>query len=201
MRNRTLLATATAFVILAYPAPRLDAQTTFGFRGGVSVASASADIGETFDKSNRTGFAGGVFLDMGGSGILGFQVGAQYTQKGVELDVGEAVREPSLDYLEIPAVVKVGLPLEVLKPSVFVGAGLGFNTSCDDGGADCGDDVTSTEWSGIIGADVVLYTGAVSLWADGRFNVGLSDIADSESYQELKNRAWTLQAGLGFPAG
>lgn len=202
MRNPTVVATLVAgSTILAFTASSLGAQTTFGLRGGVSVASASVDVGETFEKSNRTGFTGGVFLDIGGSGLIGFQLGAQYTQKGVELDFGDAVDELTLDYLEIPAVVKLGLPLQVVKPSVFVGAGLGFNTGCENDDIDCGDDISGTEWSGIIGADAAIYLGAVSLWADGRYQVGLNDIADTESYRELKNRAWTLQAGLGFPVG
>lgn len=203
MRTRSVVTTLVAGAnLLMLTTSDLGAQaTTFGVRAGVSVASASVDVGETFDKSNRTGFAGGVFLDMGGSGPLGFQVGAEYTQMGVDLDFGQAVDELSLDYLEIPAVVKLGLPLRVVRPSVFVGAGLGFNTGCDKDGVDCGDDVSSTQWSGIIGADLAIYAGSVSLWADGRYHVGLNDIADSESYRQLKNRAWTFQAGLGFPMG
>lgn len=202
MTNRSTLAALVAgSSILALSTSDLAAQTTLGVRGGVSVASASVDVGETFDKSNRTGFAGGVFLDFGASGLFGFQVGAEYTQKGVELDFGDVVDDLTLSYLEIPAVVKLGLPLQVVKPSVFVGAGLGFKTGCENDDVDCDDDFSGTEWSGIIGADMAIYAGAVSLWVDGRYHVGLNDIADSDSYQELKNRAWTFQAGLGLPIG
>jgi len=172
-----------------------------GFRGGVSVASASVDIDQTFDKSNRTGFAGGVFLNYDAS-LLGFQIGAQYTQKGVDLEIDNVVNEFDLSYLEIPAVVKLGIPLGVVKPSVFGGAGLGFNTGCDSNGEDCGDDFKSTDWTGIAGADVAIYLGSISLWADGRYHFGLSDISDaSDVVGDLKNRNWTLQAGIGFKLG
>jgi len=172
----------------------------FGFRGGVSVATASVSA-QTFGKSNRTGFAGGVFLDYE-AGPLGFQVGAEYAKKGVDLDLGDAVHEFDLAYLEIPAVLKVGLPLGVMKPSVFGGVGLGFKTGCDSGGVDCGDELKGTDLSGIAGADLALYLGSISLWADGRYHFGLQDVADaSDVTSGLKNRNWTLQAGIGFRLG
>ncbi|MGD2068803.1 MAG: porin family protein [Gemmatimonadota bacterium] len=200
---RLTTALVAGFTIGATIPTDLAGQTTLGVRGGVSVSSASVDLGETFDKGNRTGFAGGAFVDLGGSRPLGLQIGVQYTQMGVDLDVGQAVDEFSLDYLVIPAVVKLGIPLGGLKPSVFAGAGLGFNTGCDLAGVDCGDEITGTELHGIIGADLALYLEGVSLFFDGRYNVGLNDVIDTDSYaiDELKNRAWTLQAGLGFALG
>jgi hypothetical protein len=187
---------------LAFSAPAVQAQTTLGVRGGVSVSSASFDIDETFDDSNRTGFVGGVFLDWGRSSLFGFQVGANYAQKGSSLDNVDL----DLAYLEIPAVVKVGIPLGIVKPSVFGGVGLGFKTSCDDPdqvfGTDFCDDVSSTEWSGVFGADAGFYLGSLSLWIDARYNVGLNDISgDFEFVDDLKNRAWNITGGVGFALG
>jgi len=193
-----LMVAALALAIFAAPSA---AQTTLGVRGGVSVASASFDS-ETFDDSNRTGFVGGVFLDFGGSDLFGFQVGAQYSQKGAEFDAGATVEDFTLNYLEIPAVLKVGLPLGGLKPSIFAGAALGFNTSCESGGGgDCDDQVTSTEFSGVVGADLAIYLSGISLWADARYNVGLNDIADGDAFGDFKNRAFNLTAGIGFRLG
>jgi len=173
----------------------------FGVRGGASVATASIDISQTFETSNRTGFVGGAFFDYG-AGTLGLQVGAQYTQMGVDLDLGAAVNEFSVRYLEIPAVLKVGIPLVVVKPSIFGGAALGFNTQCETDGVDCGDNVKSTEFSGIAGADLAMYLGAISLWVDGRYHFGLNNISHVGAIVgDLKNRAWTFQAGLGFKLG
>ncbi len=177
------------------------AQTTLGVRGGVSVASVDVDIQDVLDKSNRTGFVGGVFVDFGGSGLLGFQVGAQYSQRGADLDLGATVDQLSLDFFEIPAVVKLGIPLGIAKPSLLGGAALSFKTGCTLGGADCTDSVTSTEWSGVFGADVAFYLSSVSLWVDGRYHVAFSDISDSVDIGKLKSRHWAFQAGLGFPLG
>lgn len=173
----------------------------FGFRGGVSVASASLDTQETFDKSNRTGFAGGVFLNYD-AGSLGFQGAVQYTQKGVDLDFGQVVEEFSLSYVEIPVVLKLGIPLGVIKPSVFGGVGLGFKAGCDIDGVDCGDSFEDMDRFGIAGADLAVYLTGISLWVDGRYHFGLSDISEaSDVVGDFKHRNWTLQAGIGFGLG
>ncbi len=196
---RTFLAALATVGLMTAPAA---AQTTFGLRGGVSVADVDMEFSEVLDESNRTGFAGGVFLDFGRSEMLGFQVGAQYTQKGAELDLGQAVEDFDLAYLEIPVVAKLGLPLGIAKPSLLGGVSVGFNTECEGlGESDCEDRISSTELSGLLGADVAFDLGSLSLWVDGRYSFGLSDIADAVDVEELKNRAWTFQAGLGFPLG
>lgn len=199
MRN-SLRSLIVALAAVALVSTQAEAQQglELGVRGGASVASASGDLADTFDSSNLTGFVGGLFLNYD-MGILGFQVGGQYTQKGSKLDVGQAVEDFSLNYIEFPAVLKAGIPLGIFKPSVFGGVGLGFNTGCDQEGTDCGDDVKSTEWTGIAGADVAIYLGSISLWVDGRYNFGLSDINNAgDVFGDLKNRSWTFQGGVAF---
>lgn len=207
MRWKSSLAASLIALAISAPAP-LQSQTTVGLRGGVTTSHASLDLDETFARDNRTGFAGGAFFDWNSGGLLGFQVAAEYVQKGVDLDFGRTVNELTLDYLEIPAVVKLGLPLGSLKPSAFGGVSLGFNTGCDVGGeavpengTDCGDEISGTEWSGVFGADLAWYVSSFSLWVDTRYYVGLSDISDGTAFNELKNRAWNLSAGVGFRLG
>jgi len=195
---RSMLAAGVALAIFA---TQTQAQgLTFGVRGGVSVASASLDIDETFSTENTTGFTGGAFLDYN-AGILGVQVGGQYTQKGSKLDVDQVTSDFSLANLEIPAVIKLGIPLGMLKPSVFGGAGMSFVMSCDriEGATevDCKDDIKSTEWLGIAGADLTIYLGGLSLWVDGRYHFGLSNISE-DALTDLKNKNWTFQGGIGF---
>jgi hypothetical protein len=192
---RSALALAVA---LTFVGSQAQAQLTVGARGGVSVASASVDISETFSQENQTGFTGGAFLDFNG-GMLGLQVAAQYATKGTKLSIGDELNDLTLGNLEIPAVVKVGLPLGMIKPSVFGGAGLSFVMSCDVNDVDCKDDVKSTEWQGIAGADLAIYLGGLSLWVDGRYHFGLSNISDAaDVISDLKNKHWTFQGGVGF---
>lgn len=56
-RHSTPTALLTA-LLLAVPMT-LQAQTTLGLRGGVTVSHASLDLADTFARDNRTGFVGG----------------------------------------------------------------------------------------------------------------------------------------------
>jgi hypothetical protein len=169
----------------------------FGVRGGVSVASASFDL-ETVDADNRTGFVGGPFLNLD-FGIFGAQVAGVYHQMGFESEDLDL----DLDYLEVPVVLKVGLPLPLLKPSVFGGVSLGFEGACEVNGVECSEDDTSgTQYAGVAGADVRLSLGVASLWVDGRYNFGLSDVNDAgdalAEIGDFQNRAWNFTVGIGF---
>lgn len=93
MRQNTPLPDALlglALLILAPARAEAQAHVVLGLRSGFSTASASFDAEETISKSNRTGFADGVFLDID-LGVLGLQVGGQYAQKGLDLDLDEVV--------------------------------------------------------------------------------------------------------------
>jgi hypothetical protein len=172
-----------------------------GIRGGVSVASASIDdVGGTFDQSNRTGFAGTVFFNTG-KGIFSLQPELSYIQKGVSESGTSSQTE--LSYLELAALLKAGLPLGIARIGVFAGIGADFELDCkisegSDSGS-CSDlgDTKSPDWNGIFGLDLAVYLGNISLWGDGRYALGLSDITDLESVS-YKNRAWIFSAGVGF---
>lgn len=191
--NRLSLAVGLALAIGVTQATAQQG-TQIGLRGGVSVASASFDD-DTFDEENRTGFVGGPFVNFD-FGALGFQVAGLYNSKGVDTNVGEL----DLKYIEVPAVLKLGIPLAVIKPSVFGGAAVAFRTGCELDGVECSDDAfKKTDFLGVVGADVAIYAGPVSLWADARYDIGLSNIDDADDvFGELKNRNWNLTAGIGF---
>ena len=92
-----------------------------------------------------------------------------------------------------------------MKPSVFGGVALGFNTSCEEfvvEDSDICDEFSSTEFSGVFGVDTAFYLDAISLWFDARYHVGLNDISgDLEFVDDLKNRAWQITGGIGFTLG
>lgn len=193
MRNRLrLLAYGIAFV--AFTAGPASA-TTLGVRAGVSIAKASLDIQQNLNSDNRTGFAGTVFLD-GGGGLLGLQPEVSYLQKGVkDGTTGEVVE---LDYVELAALVKAGLPLGLIQPHVFVGIGADYSTNSTTKLQNIDFSVRNADWSLPIGADVRIPLGKYALYGDARYAIGLTDInKGSANVQNLKNRAWILSAGIG----
>jgi hypothetical protein len=202
MRKSLLLALTLSFVYVGTAQAQAIFDRSWGAKAGVSVASADiSNIGATFSKSNQTGFAGGLFIH-NYWGLFGGQLEGSYIQKGVKQDFGSVLGETSnkLDYIELAALLKLGLPLGIVRPGLFGGIGFDILVSCDESGVDCKDDAKSTDWVGIIGGDVIVYFGSFNVFGDGRYNIGLSEVSELGELS-YKNQGWTFQAGVGFEIG
>lgn len=202
MRKSLLLAVALSCVSASAVQAQAIFDRAWGAKAGVSIASADiGDLGDTFDKSNQTGFAAGLFAH-NYWGLFGGQLEASYLQKGVKGDGGVPEIDISTDYLELAALLKLGLPLGIVRPGIFGGIGFDIKLSCDGPSvgdlADVCDNVKGTDWTGILGGDVGLYFGSFMVFADARYNIGLSEFTDSSSFTDLKNKGWTVQGGIGF---
>ena len=180
---------------------------TFGIKGGITVASADlGDPEQTFDATNRTGWGIGAFLTWGG-GILSLQPELNLIDLGFETasPPGFPTPELQLTYLAPAVLLKAGIPLGIVKPSVFGGVGVGIELRCRIDGVDCEDspfplDTKTSDPTGIFGADLDIYPGgALALRADIRYAVGFDDIRKaSDIWSEIKNRAWQFSGGVGF---
>jgi len=174
---------------------------TLGARLGASVATLDTDAASVLDEENRTGLVAGVFYNRS-LGLLGYQVEVLYTSRGA--DFGD---DGSLDltYIQIPALLKLNLPVGMLQPGVFAGVAAALKVDCQVGESENCDDIEGIEvndvdFNGVVGADLKYGLVGVSLWLDGRYYLGLSDIGDFEDVVgDLKNRSWEFSAGLGIP--
>jgi hypothetical protein len=196
MRLSKLQCVSVLVLLLLAPAAAQAAGAVLGARAGVSVASASLDVNETFSSDNRTGFAGTIFLDLG-SALLNLQPEASYVQKGIQDgNTGETLE---LDYFELAGLLKVGLPIPVVQPHLFGGIGADFRVQ-DNIPADVTFSAKNADWNLIFGADVKFGLGKVILYGDGRYALGLTDVTEaSDVVQDMKNRAWIFSAGVGLP--
>jgi hypothetical protein len=201
MRRNLFL--ALAFLFLATGAARAQMyDQAWGVKIGVSVADLNvSDAGDAVSPDNQTGLVAGAFVHKYW-GILGAQLELNYIEKGAKFDSGIETSSTEITYLEPAALLKAGLPVGIARVGAFGGVGFDFRLSCDTDGEDCGDDVKSTDFTGIVGVDVGVYVGPISVWGDARYNVGLGDINEAtDVVGDFKNRAWTFQAGIGFPFG
>lgn len=201
MRHAAIAALAALLVFAS--APWLSAQSTFGARLGTSVATLDTDAESILDEDNRTGPVFGVFYNRD-LGVLGYQVEVLYTKRGTGLSGGSSL---DLTYVQFPALLKVGVPTGFLRPGLFGGVALAVKVDCtvaQDGNSGCSDvgglEVDDVDWNAVAGVDLNMTLAAVSLWADGRYYVGLSDVGDFEDIaDDVKNRSWELTAGVGIP--
>lgn len=176
---------------------------TLGARLGVSVATLDVDAAAVFDEENRTGLVGGVFYNRS-MGLLGYQLEVLYASRGGEFGDGSSLH---LTYLQIPALLRVNLPVGILQPGVFGGVAVALKLGCEVGeSVPCdeieGVDVNDIDFNTVVGADLRFGLIGFGLWIDGRHYVGLSDIGEFEFDDvigDVKNRSWEFTAGVGIP--
>lgn len=200
MRNLRM-AGVSLLLTLAVSTTALAQGATLGARLGASVATLDTDAASVLDEENRTGLVAGVFYNRS-LGLLGYQVEVLYTNRGADFGDGGSL---DLTYIQIPALLRVNLPVGLLQPGVFAGVAAALKVDCQVGDSDDCDDIEGIEvndvdLNGVVGADLKFGLVGVSLWLDGRYYLGLSDIGDFEDVVgDLKNRSWEFSAGLGIP--
>ncbi len=189
-------------------------QAGVGFRGGLSLATLGGDDVE--DVDSRTGLNIGGFVNIPLSDVVGLQIGAGFVQKGAEETEFGVKFQIAVDYLEIPVLLTLSPPTSGnVGFNFYIGPALGFKTSCNVSGSedgvtvsfDCDDpdfeaDLKSVDFGAMVGAGLDIgLTDNVSLVVEGFYNFGLTKIDDSGVDDDVKNRAFSLLAGLSFSVG
>jgi hypothetical protein len=141
----------------------------------------------------RTGFAVGIALANSHS-LLGFGVEGMYAQRGVASSTTTDSRK--LDYIDVPAYLRVNFPTPGLAPYAYAGPQVSFELHCSDA---CPSGRPKTTTAAVLGGGVRL--GAQSAFSlEGRYvygltNLKLNTVTSSESY---KTRSFLILAGLDF---
>ena len=191
---RRSLAIIAAALLCGAP---LVAQGGVGIKGGLSYGNVSNRGLLPGNLDTRTGFAAGLFLGSA-ENLLGWGVEGMYAQRGVVGDNGPDSRE--LDYIDVPAYLRVMIPAPGIGPYVYAGPQVSFELKCRAGGVECPDnDRPKTTYAAVLGGGVRLGA-AQALSLEGRYIYGLTDlnlntVTDPESY---KTRAFLLLLGLRF---
>lgn len=201
------LALLAAVALVAAPATAR-AQSTFGLVGGVNFATFSGD--DAGDPDHRTGLVAGVFGAFPLGNVLTFRPELVYTQKGATYEEVGVETAFKLDYVEVPVLLRVGVPGVGMGLHALAGPTLSFEVGCStdvqgggiDAGADCEDDEERKSflvgWQ--LGAGVDLPLAGVLLSLDGRYTFDLESVLD-ETVGDVSNRVWSVTASVGFPMG
>jgi hypothetical protein len=186
------------------------AQMQIGPKAGLNIANIGGDdsdfLGQSLDS--RTGFSGGIFFMYQFSNLFAVQPEAYYSMKGATLDVMGVDITLSFDYIEVPLLLKLIIPVEgsSVRPSIFAGPAVGFNTNAKIKGEfegeseeqDLKDDTKSTDFSLVFGGGVGFMVGKNELGVDVRYILGLSTIDDSSDAADLKNNVINFNVYFGF---
>ncbi len=199
------LAAILALGLLAAPATAagqtpVDIGAFAGLNSSKLKLSRDLQPGESLES--RLGFVGGGFVAVDLGALFAIQAEAAWTQKGADLVAGGSTAAIKLNYIEIPVLLRLQLPLPI-SPFVYAGPAISFKTRCkvEISGTelDCDDQlvnlgIKSTDVSGVLGAGVKFGNIIVSLQYDRSF----SNIRDSSSTTELKNETWSGRVGFAL---
>jgi hypothetical protein len=191
-RSMALVAVALPLCLAAQAA---NAQG-IGLKGGVIFNNVSNRGALPGSLDRRTGFTGGLTASTL-KGPLGFGVEALFAQRG--LNASSPGDERRLDYIDVPAYLRVMIPTSGVAPYLYAGPQISFELRCRAGGADCSSGRPTTSYAGIIGAGL-FFGDHDGLSVEGRYMYGLTDlklntVTTSESY---KTRSFMILAGLHF---
>jgi hypothetical protein len=204
---KTFLRMALPLALLI--AAPLQAQTTIGVKGGVNIANIDTNIPDISDLADsKTGFVGGAFATFGLGSLFALQPELLYSQKGFKAEESGQSAELGLNYFEIPVLLKAQFKLAMLRPAIYAGPVLSFETGCSFSmsgvSVDCdvGDDFSDrkkTEWGAVFGANLDFLVGSLTLILDARYQLGLTNLADvPDDDDSVKSNVWQIMAGVGW---
>lgn len=185
----------------------LNAQMQIGPKAGLNIANAVGDDATIFgiDLESRTGFTGGIFFMFQFSSLFAIQPEAYYTMKGATLSGENSDITFSFDYIEVPVLLKLIIPVEGsnIRPSVFAGPSVGFNTTAkiksESEEQDVKEDIKSTDFGLVFGGGIGIMIGKNELGFDIRYILGLSSLDDTSSNaDDIKNAVISFNMYFGF---
>lgn len=195
------LATATlvAVAFLA-TASSTAAQATFALKGGLNTAFFSGDDAE--ESSPRLGFVGGGSARYPINPLLSVQAEVLYSQKGDKFDNDLGFTETTkLDYIEIPGMLRLGVPLSpLLDAGVVAGGYVGVPVRSEveiDGELET-DLRAATDYGALVGFDI----GSGPVYVEGRYTFGLTDAIDFDPglafEPDFRNQVASFTIGYRF---
>jgi opacity protein-like surface antigen len=204
--KKLMIGLVLASIVLLAAYPLLAEGMTFGVKAGANMSTLIGD--DVKDVKWKGGAIGGVFLTYAFSDIFAVQPEVLFTMKGGKQTFGDTTYTLKGNYVEIPVLAKVYLPMEgKFKPHIFAGPALGIlvtaKSSADPGiEVDVKDQTKSTEVGilGGVGLEYKMETGCVLL--DVRYEVGLTRIAKKSEGEtdepDVKNSVISFMVGYGY---
>ncbi|MEO1050706.1 MAG: porin family protein [Bacteroidota bacterium] len=187
MKKLMLIALFSAFIVF-------ESNAQAGFRVGVKGGLNFADFNTDLNTSSRTGYHAGAFATIKIAKIA-IQPELIFSSQGSQLEIGNL--DATFNYVNIPVMLKFYL---IAGLNLQAGPQFGFLTSARQD-LDLGNGVREDVSEFYKSSDVSIGLGAgwdlpFGLTVDARYNLGVSEISDSEAVEAAKNQVF--QVSLGY---
>jgi len=203
-RLATVLVIAAFAGLLALPQPA-HAGVQFGIKAGGNMARPTGiDAQDPLATlKTKVGFNGGIFLAFNLGRVVTIQWEALYTMKGatyVALD-DSYTDKLYADYIEVPLLLKLRLPLPIVQPFVFAGPSVGFKLQekLEHNGEELTEKLfKSNDYGAVFGAGLNL---GRNFMVDVRYSLGMQKVIstiEGEVQPDYKNGVWSASIGIAF---
>jgi len=184
------------------------AQLKFGAKAGLNIATINGDDADAMDS--KTGLVLGGFMTYQFSHMFAVQPEILYSMKGAKADGNGSKVTFSLNYIEIPVLVKFLIPIEgdsKIYPALYAGPSIAFNVSSEyeieqNGNSQTNnldDETSSIDFGLAFGGSIAFpVTPNNQLGADFRYTFGLTSVDDSGTDLDLKNGVFSITAFFTF---
>jgi len=198
-------------------------ELSYGAKVGMTMANITQTPAEwEQDKSFKTGFTGGVFLNYSITENFSLQPELLYTQKGVKDNLYDGLftvdLTASFDYIELPVLAKYTfMPQKNFRPNIFGGPSVAFTMSSElevsallfSAEIDFSDLTHITDFGIVAGGGFDYSIGKGMIVCDARFYIGFTNVILSGDFEidgstqtidedDFKNYGFSLMAGYGF---
>jgi hypothetical protein len=180
-----------------------------GLKGGLSLSKFAVSPADSlpFPIESLTGPVAGLYFNLG-LGLVSFEADALYARMGMKGTIEGSTVEYRMDYIQVPVMLKVSvLPAGPIRPFVYAG-GYGsyllkangvMTTSEGSSSEDLGDMFQKYDYGAVGGVGIAFKLPGVTVSAEGRYNLGLANIAkNTEAGESVKNRSIMALVGIGF---
>ncbi len=201
LKNVLIALTIVLSALSVYSQPNL----ALGLEGGLNLANVSISPSQT--SNSRTGLIIGGVLDIGISRTIGVTTGLRYTMKGFQVTNQGVTFTDKLNYIEVPALLKVKFPLTEVKPYLVGGPVLGIRVSATEeqsNGQQTADVDASSAFESIDfgllfggGLDFNVAT-KTDLFIQAGYGFGLSNIWKQTTTVTVKNYGIQFTGGVKF---
>jgi len=198
-----------ATLLLLFSVSQLDAQQRhwLGVVGSLNLADISQEPQVGLNFSTNTLFGAGLLGDVALTDYLALRLQPMYMKKGSKLKSGnEEVGETTLDYVTVPAMLKLNIGSARTQPYLVGGPYVGFllsaNQTIEGEKQDIKENTKNLDFGLDFGAGVRLPVGNNAFFIEGRYALGLININDDpEDTTKIKNRNFQVMAGFSIPLG
>ncbi len=195
----------TIFILATSLQTFAQVNTMVGAKGGWVQSSLLGSDAKS--QTVKSGFNAGAVINVASANhMISIQPEVLYSRRATELTYLNFMQEYEIQYVDIPLLLKVSLPLEGIRPNVFAGPYAGIKIADETTYTETITGISVTEsntlngidYGAVFGAGLDLDFQSAVLTLDGRYNLGMQELEKAESTEDLKNGSFSINLGALF---